>query len=171
MSVEQAQRTVNGLDKEIAALEKKKLAKDKDCAKLQDKINSIRKSITKHTPQSTLNSKMRQISSYNSELVRKSKESVELGQKIADKRKKRSDAYLKLQKEQQNEQRRQDKANQRLQASYVSEIAELQRLLTVTTLPQEKNPIKSEEEYDVFVSHAWEDKEDFVDEFVLELRK
>ena len=26
-------------------------------------------------------------------------------------------------------------------------------------------------EYDVFVSHAWEDKEEFVDEFVDELRK
>lgn len=29
----------------------------------------------------------------------------------------------------------------------------------------------NEEEYDVFVSHAWEDKEDFVDEFVEELKK
>ena len=28
----------------------------------------------------------------------------------------------------------------------------------------------NEEEYDVFVSHAWEDKEDFVEEFVQELR-
>ena len=171
MSVEQVQRTVNNLDKEIADLEKKKSAKDKDCANLQDKINSTQKSITKHTSQSTLNSKMRQISSYNSELVRKSKESAELGQKIADKRKKRSDAYLKLQKEQQNEQKKQDKANQRLHASYVSKIAEFQHQLTVTTLPQEKNQIKNNEEYDVFVSHAWEDKEDFADEFVSELRK
>ena len=30
---------------------------------------------------------------------------------------------------------------------------------------------ESDEDYDVFVSHAWEDKEDFVDEFVEELRK
>ncbi len=170
MSVEQVQRAVNSLDKEIADLEKKKSAKDKDCANLQDKINSTQKSITKHTSQSALNSKMRQISSYNSEFVRKSKESAELGQKIADKRKKRSDAYLKLQKEQQNEQKKQAKDNQRLQASYISRIEQLQHQLAVNTMPQRQSLIENEE-YDVFVSHAWEDKEDFADEFVLELRK
>ena len=170
MSVEQVQRAVNSLDKEIADLEKKKSAKDKDCANLQDKINSTQKSITKHTSQSALNSKMRQISSYNSEFVRKSKESAELGQKIADKRKKRSDAYLKLQKEQQNEQKKQAKDNQRLQASYISRIEQLQHQLAVNTMPQRERLIENEE-YDVFVSHAWEDKEDFADEFVLELRK
>ncbi len=170
MSVEQVQRAVNSLDKEIADLEKKKSAKDKDCANLQDKINSTQKSITKHTSQSALSSKMRQISSYNSEFVRKSKESAELGQKIADKRKKRSDAYLKLQKEQQNEQKKQAKDNQRLQASYISRIEQLQHQLAVNTMPQRQSLIENEE-YDVFVSHAWEDKEDFADEFVLELRK
>lgn len=170
MSVEQVQRAVNSLDKEIADLEKKKSAKDKDCVNLQDKINSTQKSITKHTSQSALSSKMRQISSYNSEFVRKSKESAELGQKIADKRKKRSDAYLKLQKEQQNEQKKQAKDNQRLQASYISRIEQLQHQLAVNTMPQRQSLIENEE-YDVFVSHAWEDKEDFADEFVLELRK
>ena len=39
MSIDQSQRTVNSLDKEIADLEKKKAAKDKDCADLQSKIN------------------------------------------------------------------------------------------------------------------------------------
>lgn len=44
MSVDQYQRAVNGLDKEIADLEKKKAAKDKDIATLQSKIVSIEKS-------------------------------------------------------------------------------------------------------------------------------
>lgn len=35
MSVDQYQRAVNGLDKEIADLEKKKAAKDKEIATLQ----------------------------------------------------------------------------------------------------------------------------------------
>ena len=43
MSIDQCQRTVNSLDKEIADLEKKKAAKDKDCADLQSKINSAQK--------------------------------------------------------------------------------------------------------------------------------
>lgn len=37
---------------------------------------------------------------------------------------------------------------------------------TMSALSDENEP-----EYDVFVSHAWEDKEDFVEEFVQELRK
>lgn len=171
MSIDQCQRTVNSLDKEIAELEKKKAVKDKDCADLQNKINSAQKSITKHSSQSTVNSKMRQISSYESDKAKKSKESAELGKKIADKRKKRSEAYLKLQKEQQNEQKKQDIANQRLQASYESRIEELQQQLARSVTVPKQNSVASYEEYDVFVSHAWEDKEDFVDEFVSELRK
>ena len=37
MSIEQYQRNVNGLDKEIADLEKKKAIKDNDIASLQNK--------------------------------------------------------------------------------------------------------------------------------------
>lgn len=171
MSIDQCQRTVNSLDKEIADLEKKKATKDKDCADLQSKINSTQKSITKYSSQSTVNSKMRQIASYESDKVKKSKESAELGKKIADKRKKSSEAYLKLQKEQQNEQKKQEKTNQRLQASYESRIEELHHQLAMSVTVPRHNAVASDEEYDVFVSHAWEDKEDFVDEFVSELRK
>lgn len=170
MSIDQYQRTVNSLDKEIAELEKKKASKDKDCADLQNKINSAQKIITKNTSQSTINNKLRQISSYESDKTKRSKESAELGKKIADKRKKRSEAYLKLQKEQKNEQKKQDRASQKLQDSYKSRIEELQQQLAMSvTIPQQKSI--ATEEYDVFVSHAWEDKEDFVDEFVDELEK
>ena len=55
MSVDQYQRAVNGLDKEIVDLEKKKAAKDKDIASLQNKIVSIQKSINKNTSQNSLN--------------------------------------------------------------------------------------------------------------------
>lgn len=174
MSVDQYQRAVNDLDSEIANLEKKKAAKDKNCADLQSKINYIQKSITKHTSASMLNSKMRQINSYESNRIKSSNESAYLGRKIAEKRKKRSEAYLKLQKEQQNEQKKQDRAKQRLQVSYEARIEELEQQLAKTVLSQQNNEqcsFESEEEFDVFVSHAWEDKEDFVDEFVSELRK
>ena len=159
MSVDQYQRTVNGLDKEIADLEKKKAAKDKDIASLQNKIVSTQKSINKNTSQSSLNSKRRQIASCESDIAKKSKDSADLGKKIAEKRKKRSDAYLKLQKEQQNEQKKQDRASQRLQASYENRIDELQQQLAKSVVLPQQNNSESEEEYDVFVSHAWEDKE------------
>lgn len=171
MSVNQYQRVVNGLDKEIADLEKKKATKDKDISSLQNKIVSIQKSINRNTSRSSLNNKSRQVASYESDIAKKSKESAELGKKIAEKRRKRSEAYLKLQKEQQNEWKKQDRVNRRLQTSYEERIDELQQQLSKSVVISQQNSIESEEEYDVFVSHAWEDKEDFVDEFVKELKK
>ena len=169
MSSEQYQRTVNSLDKEIADLEKKKAAKDKEVATLQGKINTLKKSINSHTSASTLNSKMRQIATHESDQAKKSQDSADFGKKIAEKRKKRAEAYLKLQKEQQNEQKKQDKANQQIQVSYEARIKEFQQLLQPVVTPA-TTPIAADEEYDVFVSHAYEDKESFVDEFVEALR-
>ena len=170
MSVDQYQKAVNGLDKEIADLEKKKAAKDKDIASLQSKIVSTQKSINKNTSQGSLNSKRRQIASCESDIAKKSKDSADLGKKIADKKDKRATAYLKLQKEQQNEQKKQDKANQQIQASYEARIKELQQQLSQPVVTPATTPIAADEEYDVFVSHAYEDKESFVDEFVEALR-
>ena len=170
MSSEQYQRTVNSLDKEIADLEKKKAAKDREVANLQGKINTLKKSINSHTSASTLNSKMRQIAIHESDQAKKSQDSAELGKKIAEKRKKRAEAYLRLQKEQQNEQKKQDKVNQQIQASYEARIKELQQQLLQPVVTTTTTPIAADEEYDVFVSHAYEDKESFVDEFVEALR-
>ena len=77
---------------------------------------------------------------------------------------------MKLQKEQQNEQKKQDKANQQIQASYEARIKELQQQLLQPVVTPATTPIAADEEYDVFVSHAYEDKESFVDEFVEALR-
>ena len=170
MSSEQYQRTVNSLDKEIADLEKKKAAKDKEVATLQGKINTLKKSINSHTSASTLNNKMRQIATHESDQAKKSQDSAELGKKIAEKRKKRAEAYLKLQKEQQNEQKKQDKANRQIQASYEARIKELQQQLSRPVVRTADHPMVTDEEYDVFVSHAFEDKGSFVDEFVEALR-
>jgi chromosome segregation ATPase len=82
MSSEQYQRTVNSLDKEIADLEKKKAAKDKEVATLQGKINTLKKSINSHTSASTLNNKMRQIATHESDQAKKSQDSAELGKRL-----------------------------------------------------------------------------------------
>lgn len=171
MSVAQYQNTVNSLDREIADLEKKKAAKDKEVASLQGKINSIQKSITKHTSLTSLSNKQKQIASYESDMAKKASDSADLGKKIADKKDKRAAAYLRLQKEQQAEQKKQDRIAKQVQSSYENRIDELQHQLAKAVIPTASQILTdNEEEYDVFVSHAWEDKEDFVDEFVAELR-
>lgn len=172
MSVEQYQRSVNTLDKEIADLEKKKATKDKEVATLQGEINSIQKSITKYTSSTSLSNKKKKIASYESNKAKKASNSADLGKKIAEKKDKRAVAYLKLQKEQQDEQKKQDRIANQVQCSYEKRIDDLQQQLVKAAAPSiTQASTDNEEEYDVFVSHAFEDKEDFVDDLVFEMRK
>lgn len=172
MSTEQYQKTVNSLDKEIADLEKKKAAADKKSADEQKKAASV--SISKNASATTIKSKMREIDRHEDAARKASQESADLQKKIADKRSKRNDAYLKLQKEQQNERKKEQKEQQRnitnMQRAYEKRITDLEAQVSpvITTVTTEENePLP---EYDVFISHAWEDKESFADEFVEELR-
>lgn len=172
MSVDYYQRSVNSLDKGIAALEKKKAEADKKYAELSSKISSTQKSITPRTSASIAASKLKQISGWESDRAKKSAESADLGKKLAEKRQKRNDANLKLQKAQQDEQKKQNREMKRMQESYESRIAQLQSMaipsgVNISSAVDEQEDVQ----YDVFVSHAWEDKESFVEEFVQELQK
>ena len=173
MSIEQYQRAVSSLDKDIADLEKKKAASDGKAADARKKAANV--SISKNASASTVKSKMKQIESYTNAAIKAEKESADLQKKIADKRDKRNAAVQRLQKEETAERKRQDRATQQIMKYYESRIEELQNM-TASTIPITATPIvrvdeeQDMPEYDVFVSHAWEDKDDFVDEFVDELR-
>lgn len=170
MSTDQYQRTVNSLDKEIADLAKKKAAADQKASSESKKASDIK--ITKSMSEATVKSKMRQIESHTNASIKASSESAVLAKKIAEKQTKRNDAYQKLQREQLKEQKKEQVAQQKamdsMRQQYEDQIMELQRLIPVPN--QSEQAMDSSEEYDVFVSHAWEDKESFVDEFVQELR-
>lgn len=173
MSVEQYQRTVNTLDKEIADLEKKRAALDSKCADLKKKIGDAEVAIRKTKSASTVKSKLNQISTWQKEESRKASESANIGKKISEKRTKRNDAYKKMQKAQLDEEKKKERQMKSMQASYENRVRELTSQLSTKSLIPETtyNYVESNEEYDVFVSHAWEDKEGFVDEFVAELEK
>lgn len=173
MSVEQYQRTVNTLDKEIADLEKKRAALDSKCADLKGKISDAESSIRKTKSASTIKNKLNQISTWQKEESRKATESANIGKKISEKRTKRNDAYKKMQKAQQDEDKKKDKQMKNMQASYENRVRELtNQLIAKPIIPETVHTyVEADEEYDVFVSHAWEDKEGFVDEFVAELEK
>lgn len=171
MSSEQYQRTVNTLDKDIADLEKKKATADKKAADEQSK--AARVSISKNISASSLKMKMNEITRHETAARKASEESAILQKKIADKRSRRNDAYLKLQRELQNERKKEINEQKHIisnmQRSYEERIARLenQSRPVLHTVNQQEKIIP---EYDVFISHASEDKEDFVDEFVAELR-
>lgn len=169
MSVEQYQKTLNSIDKKIADLEKKKATLDKNAAVEQRKATNI--TISKNASASTIRSKLKQRDNHLAAAAKASVESAALAKKIADKRKKRNDATVHLQKEEATVQRKQDKAAKQIQQFYERRIEELQARSVPAPLPTSRMEENTLPEYDVFVSHAWEDKAEFVDEFVDKLRK
>lgn len=175
MSIEQAQRTVNQIDKDIADLEKKMADLVKKEAEKTKKIGDIQRSITKSTSQSTYQSKMRQIENYQKEISRILSDKASINQKLADKRKKRIAAVDKLQREEIAQTKKSAKQQQNIFTTYERQIAELTKQIKMqeTTSVERQSIFESDvmEEYDVFVSHATEDKESFADEFVQLLQK
>lgn len=170
MSVEQYQRIVNSLDKEIAELERKKAVADRKAADEAKKAAGV--SISRNASASTIKSKMNEIERHKNANIKASADSADYAKKIAAKRQKRNDAYLKLQKEQQREQKIQEKVIKNMQRSYEERIAELEFQAMPTMFNSQVQSDEShQEQYDVFISHAWEDKEGFVDALVNEMRK
>lgn len=170
MFIEQYQREVFALDKDIAALEMKKATSDGKAAHARKNAASI--SISTNASVAIVKSKMNQIENYTNAAIRAEKESADLQKKIADKRQKRNTAVQRLQKAETAEKKKQDHTTQQMIRSYENRIKELQnmavsvpRIVTTFNIENQNTP-----EYDVFVSHAWEDKADFVDEFINELR-
>ena len=88
MSVSMYQNNVNRLDKEITDLEARKAKLDSDSANLESRILSVEKTITKNISLSSLQSKQRQISSYQNDFSKKRKDSADLGKKNCRQKKK-----------------------------------------------------------------------------------
>jgi predicted nucleic acid-binding Zn-ribbon protein len=169
MSVEQAQRTVNQLNKDIADLEKKMADLLKKEAEKIKKIGDTQRSITKNTSATTIMTKSRQIEGYQKELAKALTDKSDINKKITDKRKRLSDATIKLQKEETAQAKSLAKQQAKIFTTYEQQISDL----TVQVKAQENVTSSVEnlfvsnvtEEYDVFVSHATEDKDSFCDEF------
>lgn len=170
MSVDQARRNLNQLNKEIAELEKKLAIETKNEADKNRRINDTQKSINKNTSASMLQSKMRLIQGYQNDLVRILAKKSDINKKLADKRSKLSDATLRLQKEEQQENIKNEKAHNEILRSYEKRIDSLSSQLSLENrhrIQDNKQGLYSDsnaEKYDVFISHASEDKESFVDE-------
>lgn len=170
MSIEQAQRSVNQIDKEIADLEKKMADLVKKEADKTKRIGDVQRSITKNTSQSTYQSKMRQIESYQKEISKILSDKATINQKLADKRKKRIDAVNKLQREETLQTKKLAKQQQDIFTAYERQIDELTKQIKIkdSVSAKERHIYENDtmEEYDVFVSHSTEDKESFANEFV-----
>jgi len=173
VSADQTRRTLNQLDKELADLEKKLAELAKKEADKTKRINDVQKSITKNASASMLTSKLRQIQGYQNELAKVVDDKANINKKIADKRKKRADTAVKLQREEAAEMQKAYKAQQAIQSGYERRIADLSAQITKQLSANKSRHHMYEEngneEYDVFISHASEDKAGFVNALCKEL--
>lgn len=133
------------------------------------KIGTTQKSITKNISASMLKTKTRQIEGYQKDLAKVLTDKADINKKIADKRKKLSDATLKLQKEESAQAKSLAKQQEKVYATYEKQISDLTKQVTEQSAiaTSSDNIFNSDgtEEFDVFLSHAAEDKESFCDEF------
>lgn len=177
MSVEQTQREINQLDTEIVTLEKKRADLEQKEADRTKKIIDLQRSITKNTSISTISSKNRQMQGYQNEISKFQKDKADITKKIADKRKTRTDKAVKLQKEETTERQKDNRTQQIIQRGYEQRIDELtSQIRTQAFILPPRTPLThhlysetNREEYDVFISHASEDKKGFADDLYKEL--
>lgn len=168
------QNKVNQLDKEIADLETKIAAESKIEADKSMRIINTQKSITKYTSASTASMRMRQIEGYNREIARAQQKRADLQKKQADKRSQRAKYAIDLQREIEKENKKNLLEQKKMQDMYEQKVEALTKSLNeALALNSSSTNLYNqtdEAEYDVFISHASEDKEPFVEELVHALR-
>ena len=164
------QDKINRLDKDIADIEKKIAAESKIEADKSSKIAAIQRSITKNMSISSLNLKQRQMSNYNREMNTAQVRRADLQKKLADKRAERARYSIELQKAVTKENKQNEQNQKKLQEQYEQRVRELTEALQNATMTQTTPHSLYDEndntEYDVFISHASEDKELFVNDLV-----
>jgi hypothetical protein len=178
---------VGRLETEISELQKKISDETKKELDKQKQIGSTNRSITSSTSISTLQSKQRQIQGYQGDIIRIQSTKADLHKKIADKTRDLAKAKQDLQKEEIKEKdklkreqetfRRQQEVFQRDQQRFQKEQEGLQKKLQsdisnqkdiLNTLVHQiysaniTSAIIEQKEYDFFISHATEDKDNFV---------
>lgn len=174
MSVSYYQNKVNQLDKEIADLETKIAAESKIEADKSMRILNTQKSITKYTSALTVSMRMRQIEGYNREIARAQKKRADLQKKQADKRSQRAKYAIDLQREIEKENQKNLLEQKKIQDMYEQKVEALTKSLNEALASNSSSTNlynqTDQTEYDVFISHASEDKEPFVEELVHALR-
>lgn len=177
---------VNRLEGEVATLQKKIADETRKELEKQKQIDSINRSITKSTSLSTLQSRQRQIQSYQSDIIRIQSTKAGHHRNIAAKTQDLTRAKQDLQKEEKRENeklkreqenfRREQETFQRQQQNFQQEQIQLQQKLQ-SDISNQKDILNTiihqihtanvktdvpNKDFDFFISHASEDKDSIV---------
>lgn len=182
MTISSTTNTINRLSKDLANLQQRYSLESKKEADLNTKISQVSRSITKNTSASMLKSKMADIARKESDIAKIQVKKAELLKKQADVEAKLLKARQELAKKEEQETKKRLQAQEREQKKLVElekrtqreQIAQQKRLQAeierTIQLSEQVSKIKAPEDspnvleakYDLFISHASEDKEEFV---------
>lgn len=171
MSIQSISSTISRLNKELSDITHRMSLEQTKASSVTAKIIQLQTSITKTTTASTLKTKL-------SEISRKEQENAQIKKKLSDLQKKKTDIQNKLLKENQNlakaealerkkldalakkQQKEEIEHQKKLKREIESIKASTQHITGATASPY--LDVTPEPEYDLFISHASEDKDDFV---------
>jgi hypothetical protein len=170
MNAQYYQTQISRIEKEIADLHKKIADESKKEYDKQKQIDSVNRSITKNISVSTLRSKQQQINGYNRNILDIQKKKADIQRNIANKTQelgKKKQELLKAENtEQKNLQKEQLDFQQKLQRDIEAQKSQLTQLVhtNYSVTKEEANPdaIRIQKQFDFFISHATEDKDEIV---------
>lgn len=178
MSIQTCQNNIARFRRELAYLEKQAAEEAKKEVTKAKQIDQIERGITKHTSPSTLRTKQQQITRLSDEIARIQSKKADITKIIADKTQQLHRYEQALRKEQEKEQRKVQEAEKRRQReqleherSITRELAEQKRFSQAVRRESPSGTADAEVAlaYDVFISHAGEDKDEFVRPLAREL--
>ncbi|GIB53824.1 toll/interleukin-1 receptor domain-containing protein [Vibrio japonicus] len=182
MTISSTTSTINRLAREQANLQHKVSLESKKEADLKTKISQIERGINKNTSVSMLKSKMADIARKESDISKAQAKKAEFFKKLSDVEGKLLKARQELSKKQEQEVKKQQQAQEREQKRLLESEKRIQRdqiahqkklqeeIARTLELAAQAEHVQSngnevsisEVEYDLFISHASEDKEEFV---------
>lgn len=160
MSSNTYRRNIESVNRELASLNKKLADERKKEAGKASRIGQVNRSITKSTSTSSLQSKAREIDRLNRDVEQSKKKQAEISKQIANKEKKKHDNEQRLMKEQLREQKSFEKQQKSTLDKYKKQIPREIAVSVTQRLGIQDNDVRKS--HDVFLSHASEDKDDFV---------
>lgn len=164
MNIETYLNKVKRLEKESAILHKSSADEDKHIAEYDKKAADEQRKAASSKSSSMINMHLRNANSYNDKKGKALKKKADIAKKIAENAKKLSDARVALDKAQTDESKKMAQTSSAMQKAINTQEDKLSLLMNqfypAETIDEEKN--YTEKEYDFFISHASEDKEDFV---------
>jgi hypothetical protein len=178
MSISSLQSSIERTQRELADLQKQASQETKNESDKIKRINTIQSSINNNTTLTTLSSKLQEIGRLQDDSARIQGKKADIGRKISDKTKQLHQYQKDLAREQDSERRKVEEAEKRRQREQLShqraitsELAQQRKLAQqLKDASKSSGRIRAEEEiYDVFISHASEDKEEFVRPLTQEL--